>query len=853
MWLVLVLAVTALAVSWLPSLEVRTDGESLHPRDHPTVVLSRQDRERFYEPEQVILLAHLGEGRRRWDDAAGMALLARLQHDLQRLPEVDNHQVRSAATLLAPPTEDGEDGAPMAVRRYLNPLPRTEAAAAEIAKRLHAHPLTGGLFLSEDGRLAAFYLALVPRERLALSRAAQLTALEDRLAALVPEGVPLELDLLGPSVAEARLGERVLADLARLLPGMLLVMVLVLTLALRSVAGVVVPLASAGIVLLWTFAAMAVAGVPLTLVTTIVPVVLVALAVTDEVHLLERLRSHLLAEPVVDRPAVRRATERALEQVGPPIVLTSLTTAAGFLSFLTASLPPVRDFGIFVALGILLALGFTFTFVPALLSALPPRWVAPRKTLVPRASRKRVAPRHEGLAEASGKRVAPSGETVADGPTQGVAASEMPDADGRRKWVAPSGEASVEGGGKRVAPSPQGVGGAGAGRAAGEGSGKWVAPLGWVERWAGRRPQRAALAGLVLLVLLSPGIVRLDVQDSWIANFAPDSPLVRADRLANDTFWGTYRMDVVLEHPDRDFFRTAPGLAVLERTRETARNAPHVAGVVTHLLPFEMIAGGRGLSAPLSAASESDLARIAGTAEAGARLIDLRWFLDPEARAARARLLVRHADYHKARELRQALEDRLPAILSGTATTFHLSGDLPLAVDVVDAVVGDQLRSMAWTLVAIALLVALAVRRPRPVLAILVPPLAAVAAVLGGMGWSGMPLGIATSTFAALTLGVGVDFGIHLESAFRRHRDAGVPPPAAMAAALAGCGRALRWNTAVLAAGFLVLTLSSLDPNRNLGLLLAAGLAASWLAAVLFLPVLLAPRPRHPPTPRLTR
>lgn len=61
-----------------------------------------------------------------------------------------------------------------------------------------------------------------------------------------------------------------------------------------------------------------------------------------------------------------------------PVVFTALTTAAGFLSFLTAAMVPSRYFGLFTAFGVLAAMVFSLTFFPAVLDVAPPLGPAAR-------------------------------------------------------------------------------------------------------------------------------------------------------------------------------------------------------------------------------------------------------------------------------------------------------------------------------------------------------------------------------------------------------------------------------------------------------------------------------------------
>ena len=138
-----------------------------------------------------------------------------------------------------------------------------------------------------------------------------------------------------------------------------------------------------------------------------------------------------------------------------------------------------------------------------------------------------------------------------------------------------------------------------------------------------------------------------------------------------------------------------------------------------------------------------------------------------------------------------------------------------------------------------ALLLLVSLRSLRGAAVVLLPVAAAIPILFGSMGYAGIPLGIATSMFAALTIGVGVDFALHLSHAYQRARREGEPHEAAATRMLQSTGRAVRWNATVLALGFLVLTLSALKPNHSLGLLLAAAMCTCYATSLLFLPWLL--------------
>jgi uncharacterized protein len=749
---------TAVAAKGLFRLELWTDGAAIHPQGDPVVQQTQADRQAFHDPDLILLLATARPGGPRLDTPQGFAFLSRLQAALGRFPGVEPGGVRSIVTFLDPPRVLR----PLLIHTFFEEWSRGEAPFDDVLARLRREPMASGLYLSADGTAAAFYL---PVGR----RVGRGELLADLRRYLTPRrAAPFRLRLTGPVAAEADLGDAVLADLARLVPLMVAAVALLLALTLRTAGGVLVPLAQVVATLVWTLGLMGWAGVPVTLVTTVLPVLLMAMAMTDEIYLLERLRDHLALVPAgagaaggpgaggakaAARERVRRAAELAFVDLATPLVLISLATAAGFFSFLDAGMAPVRHLGLFTGIGLLLGMLFTFTLAPALVVTLPPRWLERRR-------------------DAAGAAAAGEGE------------------------------------------------------------------LAGFERLTVRRPRAVALVTLGLLALAVPGVLRLRVEDSWIDNFDPRAPLVTAARMFDAEFWGSYRFDVVCSGP-AGYFWTPAGAGLLAQVDAWAERAPHVGGVISILPAF--VGGARVLELPppLVALPAAAMRRVGMLVEILRIRLGLRELLALDGGRARVRLLVKDADYGKARRLAAAFAAEQPRLAAGRPVDVHASGEVPEALAVVGAIVANQLRSIAWTALLIAAMLLAALRSARRAAVVLAPVVAATLLLFGGLGAAGVPLGIATSMFAALNLGAGVDFAVQYAFAYRRERRAGLAHAAAVAATLATTGRGLRWNAVVLSLGIAVLGFSAIKPSASLGLLLALAMLVSYACTLALFPLLL--------------
>lgn len=156
------------------------------------------------------------------------------------------------------------------------------------------------------------------------------------------------------------------SDMQKFVKLVLLMMMLFLFVVFRRVSAVILPIFIVIISLLSTIAIMALVGTPITIPTQILPSFLLAVGIGAVVHLLAMFFKHLNAN--ADR---HRAISYALGHSGLAIIMTSLTTAAGLLSFSTASIAPIADLGIFAATGVMIALLNTLILLPALLAILP--------------------------------------------------------------------------------------------------------------------------------------------------------------------------------------------------------------------------------------------------------------------------------------------------------------------------------------------------------------------------------------------------------------------------------------------------------------------------------------------------
>ncbi len=187
------------------------------------------------------------------------------------------------------------------------------------------------------------------------------------------------------------------------------------------------------------------------------------------------------------------------------------------------------------------------------------------------------------------------------------------------------------------------------------------------------------------------------------------------------------------------------------------------------------------------------------------------------------------------------------AELAPHGLSLRFAGDVAVSQALIEAIVSTQVRSLLGSLVGVFLVTALLGRSLRWGLYCVLPCCVGVLLNFAVMGWVGVPLGVATSMFAAITLGIGVDYAIHLLERYQAALSGGLGPEAGLVEAVKATGPSVFIDAVAVSLGFGVMTLSQVPANARLGGLVVLNLLTCLAATLLVLPALLSIwRPRSP-------
>ena len=345
----------------IPLIQVDTDPENMLSEDEPVRLFHTQTKKRFALSDIVVVGIVNNKNPNGVFNPSSLARVYELTEFAKTLrwpnEEDPNEQIGVIEVdLLAPSTVDhiGQAGPGVVKFEWLmKKPPATQAEALDIRDKAMSNPLLKGTVISEDGKAICLYLPLTSKD---LSHEVY-KKLTEKIDTFKGEE---EYHITGLPVAEDTFGYEMFTQMAVSAPLAMLVIFILMLLFFRKLVLVISPMIVAMVSVISTMGLLIGFGYPVHIMSSMIPIFLMPIAVVDSVHILSEFFDLYTKEK-----GRKNTTLEVMGNLFMPMLYTSLTSAAGFASLALTPIPPVQVFGIFVAVGIMIAWVCTITFVPA--------------------------------------------------------------------------------------------------------------------------------------------------------------------------------------------------------------------------------------------------------------------------------------------------------------------------------------------------------------------------------------------------------------------------------------------------------------------------------------------------------
>lgn len=571
-------------------------------------------------------------------------------------------------------------------------------------------------------------------------------------------------------------------------PLSLLFILVSLTIAYRDLVDIVLGLVGVTVVLIWTMGSLGWLGIKFNQTMIAVPILLIGLSVDYALHVVMRYRE----ERVRRDEGVRSAIARSLTSVLPALALVTMSTAIGFLANLTSPAGDIQSFGILSAIGITATLFVFGLFVPAL------------KTVI---------------------------------------------------------SSFLSGRGREDTPSALGA------------TGTIRSLLGGGASMARRAPLAIVLIGMLLTAGGAYGATQVEVATPQTSFMADDPPAWTEDlpqAVEPGEFYLKENRRYIyskFQAPDKQGYVLVEGNVTASGTLDRVAAAEDAAAESDAI--FDTPTGKPGIVTPLSAMQQTAeqnetfgaTFRAADTDGDGVPDRNLKEVYDgfyATAPNLATRTIHRTDDgEYTALRLRIAVNgnvDRETAVapLESAVTEFDgasgvhaiATGQPVISKNLNDRIATTLIESLSLTLavILVLLMIVFRVREGSASLGAitLVPVAFSVSWLLGTMALLDIPIGLITALVGSISVGLGVDYAIHVSERFAEEWNESTNVRTALVRMATGTGSALLSSAVTTAVGFGVLSFSLLPALRQFGFILAVGIVYSFLASVYIQPSVLA-------------
>ena len=342
----------------IPRVELDSNNMRFVPVDNPARIISNYIDETF--GSQVIILIGL---ERPYKTVFEREFLAKIQEFSQEAEMVE--LVKDINSIMSTQYITGDSDTIIVSDLVDEDFSGTEEEITELRRRIASWEIFQGTLVSDD--LSATQIIVTLTVITEDSARPEVTQTLRKIRALAQEKFSgmAQVYVTGQPVINATINESIINDNLLLIPLIVIVLLVVLFISFRSFTFVILPLLTVGIAVIWTTGAAALFGIKLSILTTVMSVILLAVGSAYGIHVVTHYMKD--SKNVLDVDEHRAIIFNLMRKLIKPVFLAALTTFAGFVSFCFTPIVPIREFGFCASIGVAVAFGVAVTFIPAML------------------------------------------------------------------------------------------------------------------------------------------------------------------------------------------------------------------------------------------------------------------------------------------------------------------------------------------------------------------------------------------------------------------------------------------------------------------------------------------------------
>lgn len=274
---------------------------------------------------------------------------------LQEIPYVQPDEILSLATV----SNVSKRSWGLETNGFLEDIPQTEADWQQLRTDVENNATVANRLVSKDGTLAVIAAVLDDN----FDGGKVYDAVKDLANSYAK---PEKTYITGAPILVEDVQRGISSDSRRFIAIAIVLIFIGFFICFRRLSGVLLPVAMVITSIVWTMGIMGYLGLPITVVSNALPVIMIAVASSYGIHFMNTY--YHLAAKIEGRKALATAT---LQKIGMPILITGLTSSLSSASLLIFKITSLQQFGIIGAIGFALATLICLTLLPAACALLP--------------------------------------------------------------------------------------------------------------------------------------------------------------------------------------------------------------------------------------------------------------------------------------------------------------------------------------------------------------------------------------------------------------------------------------------------------------------------------------------------